>query len=285
MTEPLRLTAATVLHNPDPVLLAALCDALSPSSTPLFAFCNSPIDDKTRAELESRAGVTLLGDGANGGLGAALNGAMAAAETAGFTHVLLLDQDSTPDAALPSILFERAGALAGALGAIGPRLEPPAGQGYKPVWYSFRRGGRPGARPVDFLPTSGSLMPVAAWRAVGPFRNDFFIDGIDVEWSFRAWASGRQMLLADDLVMRHRWGRPSESSLRAQILRQGPLRNAYYLRNAVYSLRLPHPPLRWKARSAVRLAAQTLLLCVTGEGANALTAIRSGWRGALGPLN
>ena len=280
-----RLVAATVLYKPEAGLLRTLCDALDEGKTSLIAICNSVLEPELRAGLERRATVTPLGDGENIGLGAALNHAMEAAEAAGFTHVMLFDQDSTPEPDLPSALLQRALSVGGNLGAIGPRLVPPPGEGYKPIWYSFRGSGPSSARPVDFLPTSGSVVPVAAWRAVGPFRADFFIDGIDIEWSFRAWAAGYRMVLADDLTMRHCWGQPAEDARRAQIFRQGGLRNAYYLRNAVHQLRLDHVPRRWKLRSAARLAAQTLLLAARGQGGSALKAIRAGWRGELGPLN
>ncbi len=283
LAEP-RLAAATVLYNPDAALLAALRDGLRLAGVPLLVVCNSALDPDLRQDLQRDAGVTLLGDGTNVGLGAALNAAMAAAEAAGFTHVLLFDQDSTPDRALPAALLERAAALPGPLGAIGPRLTPPPGQGYKAIWYSFRSGGRPGVQPVDFLPTSGSLVPVAAWRGVGPFRADFFIDGIDIEWSFRAWKAGFPIILADDIAMEHRWGQPKGRTAEPQIFRQGRLRNRYYLRNNVYSLRLPHVPWRWKARILLRLAAQTAALALRGEGTSALQAIRSGWRGELGAI-
>ncbi len=285
MTEPMRLAAATVLYHPDPSLLTGLCDGLHRAGLPLVAMCNSTIDPDLRAALERQCGVTFLGDGTNAGLGAALNVVMTAAESAGFTHVILFDQDSTPSPDLPRALLERAHEIAGALGAIGPRLTPPPGESYKPIWYSYRGGGRPGARPVDFLPTSGSLIPIAAWRAVGPFRADFFIDGIDIEWSFRAWRTGFQVILADDIAMPHRWGQPDDRSRLPQIVRQGALRNAYYLRNNAHSLRLPHMPWRWKMRLVPRLAAQTLALCLRGEGRGALKAIRAGWRGELGPIS
>jgi rhamnosyltransferase len=285
MTEAKRLAAATVLYNPDSALLTALCDGMRRSGTPMFVLCNSAIDADLRSALEREGGVTLLGNGTNIGLGAALNTVMEAADRAGFTHVILFDQDSTPDVDLPRALMERAAGAVGAIGAIGPRLTPPPGQGYKPIWYSLRGGGRPGWRPVDFLPTSGSLIPIAAWRRVGPFRADFFIDGIDVEWSFRAWKAGFLMILADDLTMPHRWGQPDDGTRRPQIVRQGSLRNAYYLRNNVYSLRLPHVPRTWKMRIVLRLAAQTLMLGLRGEGPEALRAIRAGWRGELGAIS
>ncbi len=285
MTPQNRLAAATVIYHPSPEDLVMLCDAMRQSSTRLFVLCNSMLPSALRASLEQQDGITIIGDGTNIGLGAAMNAVMLAAESAGFTHVILFDQDSTPDPTIPLALLERAKIVEGPLGAIGPRLMPPSGMGYKPIWYSFRYGGQPGARPVDFLPSSGSLIPVAAWRRIGPFRDDFFIDGIDVEWSFRAWQAGFRVILAEDVTMTHRWGQPNDNARQPQIFRQGSLRNAYYMRNNAYSLRLAHVPLRWKMRIVTRLAFQLLALAMHGQGQTALKSIRAGWRGDLGALN
>ncbi len=279
------LTAATVLYHPEPELLLALCRALESANIHLYAVRNSAIPSSLINALEGSESITLIGDGANVGLGAALNAAMEAAAARGFTHVLLLDQDSTPETNLPAALLERIKAIGIPVGAIAPRLIPPPAEGYKPIWYSFRAGGAPGALAVDFLPTSGSLVALNAWRVIGPFRADFFIDGIDVEWSFRAWAAGYSIILADDLSMRHCWGLPSENARRFQVLRQSQLRNAYYLRNSTYALRLPHLPWQWKLRSGARLAAQMLLLAARGQGDAALRAVLAGWRGELGPIS
>ncbi len=281
MTDPMRLAAATVLYEPDATLVISLCAALQDAATPLFAVCNSILDADIRDQL-LRSGVTLLGDGTNTGLGAGLNAAVGAAESAGFSHVILFDQDSTPTPQLLDTLLERAGSMTAPLGAIGPRLTPPPGEGYRAIWYSDRGGGLPNGQPVDFLPTSGSLLSITAWRTVGPFREDFFIDGVDIEWCFRAWSKGFQIILATDLAMIHRWGQPAGTLWRPQIFRQGHLRNAYYIRNNVYSLRMPHLPMRWKMRTLTRIAAQTLALCVTGGGRSAMRAIRAGWKGELG---
>jgi rhamnosyltransferase len=169
-------------------------------------------------------------------------------------------------------------------------LTPPPGESFLPIRYDRRAGaGDAALSAVDFLPTSGTLVKVAAWRAVGPFRADYFVDGIDVEWCFRAWSRGQACVLAEQVAMSHRWGHAEEEGGRLpQILRQSRLRSFYYLRNASHGLRLAHFPPGWKIKTALRLVAQAGLLVLRG-GAPLRTlplvgrAFRDGLGGRLGP--
>lgn len=296
MTEPVdltrRLAAATVLYRPDVRVLDALLSPLEAAGVRVFVFVNGPVDAIIEQRL-GRDGIVILRSLENIGLGAALDAVTEAAADAGFAQILLFDQDSTPERALPEQLlaaFDRAQqALPQPVAAIGPRLVAPPGEAYLAPWYWERPGGTDRLTAVDFLPTSGTLVDLVAFRAIGPFRADYFIDGIDVEWCFRAWAKGHACLLADDVAMVHRWGHVAEEGRRVpQILRQSDLRTYYYIRNTVSGFRLTHMPMRWKAKLAPRLAAQIGLLLKARRFGNAARrlvgrAVSDGWRGRLGP--
>jgi rhamnosyltransferase len=290
----LDLAAATVLYRPELAVLDALLQPLVEAGLRIVIFANGPLEDEVESRLARLPDLRLLRSPANVGLGEGLNAVVEAAQSEGFGHVVLFDQDSTPDAALLPRLLDAFLAIQSQPGirpaAIAPLLVAPANEDFLPPWYSRRPEPRvKGAAAVDFLSTSGTLLSVAAWREIGPFRADYFIDGIDVEWCFRAWAKGFACLLAEDLHMVHRWGHVAEAGKRRpQILRQSDLRNFYYLRNAVEGLRLPHLPLRWKLRVAARLAVQCGMLLLDRKFAPATCklvarAISDGWSGRLGP--
>lgn len=281
--------AAVVLYRPDPALLARQVEGLR--GTRFIAFANGPLEAEAAA-LMAEADLRVIPNPDNVGLGRGLNTVMEAACEEGFAHVLLLDQDSEPTSEL---LMELAGRMqqlersGERIAVLAPRLVPPEEGFYKPIRYEWR--GRPrsdGLAAIDFSPTSGSLFNVAAYSEIGPFRDDFFIAGIDVEWGFRAWARGWGSFLATDLVMPHRWGEAvSEEELgKAQILRHTPLRNYYYVRNVIATARLAHVPLRWRIRSCAGLAAQIGLLALKGPRGS-LRPVRAGLvhgvRGRLGP--
>lgn len=263
-----RACAGVVLYRPDKALLARQAEGLR--GRRVFAFANGPVDAEALAAL-APTDLRLIESQENVGLGRGLNVVMETAASEGFTHVMLLDQDSEPPPDLLDRLTSRCTALE-ALGekiaVIAPRLVPPQEGFYKPIRYEWRRGGNGrDLAALDFAPTSGSLVSLAAFEAVGPFRDDFFIAGIDVEWGFRAWDRGWSSYLATDLVMPHRWGEAvSEEELgKPQILRHSNLRNYYYARNVIAVARLRHVPLSWRLRSSAALAAQIGLVALRGK--------------------
>lgn len=281
---------ATVLYRPDPVLLEALLSPLDRGGRRIYVFVNGPIAPSAQERLRKLANAVVISSDTNLGLGAALNALMERAVGDGYQHVLLMDQDSTPTPALPEALLARFLAQDRPdrpLAVMAPWLQPPAEDDYLPIRYAWRER-HTGA--VHFAPTSGSLLSTAAWRTVGPFRADYFIGGIDVEWGFRAWSRGYASLVATDISLVHRWGLPQGHAGKrkpAQILRHSDERNFYYIRNAVACLRLPHIPIGWRARYACNLAAQiAVLLHRRGYGRTCrrlvAAAVSAGLKGQLG---
>ncbi|MCV5902536.1 hypothetical protein OFN63_41200, partial [Escherichia coli] len=59
---------------------------------------------------------------------------------------------------------------------------------------------------VEFLATSGSLVDIAAFDRIGPFRDDYFIDAVDLEWCFRAWSRSYSCWIARAVAMEHTVG-------------------------------------------------------------------------------
>jgi rhamnosyltransferase len=290
---PAGVAAATVLYHPDRALLDALLTVLEADGLPVFVFVNGPVDPGIEARLARLARATLLRSPVNIGLGAGLNAVVEAAREQGFGHILLFDQDSTPGPGLAQALLGQWAAaerVHGAVAAIGPVLTPPPGESFLPIRYDRRSGtGDAALAAVDFLPTSGTLVSIQAWGVVGPFRADYFVDGIDVEWCFRAWSRGQASVLAEQVTMSHRWGHAEADGGRLpQILRQSRLRSYYYLRNASHGLRLAHFPPGWKLRTALRLLAQAGLLVLRGGAPLRMLglagrAFRDGLTGRLGP--
>lgn len=262
-----RACAGVVLYRPDKGLLARQAEGLR--GLRLFAFANGPVDAEALAAL-APTDLHLIESEENVGLGRGLNVVMETAASEGFTHVMLLDQDSEPPPDLLDRLTARSLALEQheKIAVLAPLLVPPKEGFYKPIRYERRGAVRAdGLSALDFAPTSGSLINLAAYPMVGPFRDDFFIGGIDVEWGFRAWNRGWGSYLATDLVMPHRWGEAvSEEELgKPQILRHSNLRNYYYARNVIATARLAHVPWCWRFKSSVALAAQFGILAMKGR--------------------
>ncbi|MEM1306662.1 MAG: hypothetical protein AAGG99_03985 [Pseudomonadota bacterium] len=287
-----------VVFQPDLPLLRALVDAALNAGSQVYIFANSPPPDLGK---EAAAGPTWLGDGTNVGQGAGLNAVLRAAHADGHARMVLFDQDSSPAPSLWRALASRADTLdklssphatadghaldGPRFGVVAPQLVTPDGEAYLPVRYQLlpspNRTVQPAAadhlaacavRAVAFAPTSGSCIDIGAWQTVGPFREDFFIDAIDVEWGHRARSRGAHTVVATDITMPHRWGQAGASgaATRAtaslQILRLQPDRLYYTVRNGLYALRLSHIPRRARLRQAARLVAQIGVASVAHAG-------------------
>ncbi len=231
----------------------------------------------------------------NLGIGVALNVIALAATRDGFERLIVLDQDLRAWPGMVEQLelaFDELEAARRKPAAVAPRLVPPAGSGdSKSPRYRLRPGVAPEGRlqPVEFLPTSGSLFNLRVLRETGLFRADFFIDAVDLEWSFRAWAKGASCWLAGDVLMEHTVGTGTIAlPFGFRMPNQKPFRMYCTVRNTTYGLRLGHVPLRWKARQAAYLAVQML-----GYGYHhgfarhavrpLLAGLRDGLLGRLGP--
>lgn len=259
-------------------------------------FDNGGLPASAAADL-ARRGARVLSAGENIGIGGALDAIARAAIEAGAAQVLLLDQDAafTP---------EQVTALESALALLRRSSPPPAVVGPRPEAAPGRKAPayprRPGFPddgslvpvelvPVEFLATSGSLVDLAAYARIGPFRSDFFIDGVDLEWCFRAWSLGYGCWMETGTALPHRVG---AGVIRSRLLglempRQPLFRMGAYLRNSVYAWRLPHVPRRWKLRQAAYLPVQALLYWAdSGYRPRVLAhlagAVRDGLRGRLG---
>ncbi|WP_298965301.1 glycosyltransferase family 2 protein [uncultured Methylobacterium sp.] len=284
---------AAVLYRPTPAHLDTLA-GLAARAPAAYLYDNGGLDAAGRARLAAIPGLRLLGDGRNAGIARGLNAAAEAALADGRRHLLLLDQDATPGPDLPARLLaalERLTATGAQVAVVGP--QPRAGEGaHKAPRYPARPGVVPvgSLEPVDFLATTGSLIALDAYRAVGPFRDDFFIDGVDLEWCFRAWARGWSCWADRDTGIVHHVG---GGVIRARFLpvampRQSVPRMATYLRNSVYAWRLAHVPWRWRLRQAAYLPLQAGLYWADAGYRPAVLAglgrgVLDGLRGQLGP--
>jgi rhamnosyltransferase len=285
-----RLVLGVTLFRPRPDQVERVRAQAAAGFAAVIAFDNGGLAAGEAGRL-ARAGVVLLSAGRNIGIAEALNRIAAAACAAQAETLLLLDQDAEPPADLATALLgARARLRAAGLPAavVGPAPAP--APGHTAPAYPARPGapGRDDLAPVQFLATSGSLIDLAAFARVGPFRADFFIDGVELEWCFRAWSRGYGCYLARAVAIPHRVGGGVIRLAGLAMPRQPLFRMATYLRNAVYAWRLPHVPLRWKLAQGAYLPLQAGLYWADAGWRPAvllrlLAAVRDGVRGRLGP--
>ena len=290
--DPRPVAIGITVFRPDAAQVAALRARVAAEARRTIVFDNGGLPAEDAAHLAA-CGALVLSAGRNIGIGGALDAIARAATEAGAAKVLLLDQDAafSPEqvSALEAALVRLQGSRPPPA-VVGPR--PDAAPGRKAPAYPRRPDIREAGSlvPVEFLATSGSLIDLAAYARIGPFRSDFFIDGVDLEWCFRAWSLGYGCWMETATALPHRVG---AGVIRSKLLgiempRQPLFRMAAYLRNSVYAWRLPHVPRRWRLRQAAYLPLQALLFWAdAGYRPSVLAqlagAVLDGLRGRLGP--
>ena len=289
--------AVIVTFRPDLLALEAQLARLKPQ-VPAILLIDNASDATTRDALRGLAqafSAALVENTCNLGIAAALNQGIARARAEGATHVLLMDQDSLPDADMVAQLhagLARVTAL-GPVAAVGPvardlRNGEPA---------PFVRIGFPLNRKIaaaagedvrcDFLITSGSLVPMAAVDVVGGMDADLFIDNVDLEWAFRAARAGHAAYGVGDARMGHRIGDGVRRLPLGASFVHSPVRLYYMMRNRVLLYRRAATPAVWIAQDVPRALLKLLRfsLLVRPRGANAramLAGVRDGIRGRVG---
>ena len=171
----------------------------------------------------------LVTNPANIGLGAALNQACSWAMADEFEWILLLDQDSE----CSSDMLQRTSQTLEQIGD----LRRIAVFGCN---YSERAERHPSHHKrwteEKTVITSGSLLNLAAYRQVGPFREDLFIDGVDLEYCLRARRQGLRILQGSESLIKHKLGCPSYFhvlGVRVGTTNHAPIRRYFMLRNEV----------------------------------------------------
>ncbi|WP_375460204.1 rhamnosyl transferase [uncultured Enterovirga sp.] len=289
--------AGIVVFHPDEAQLTRLVARVAPETREVAVFANSPVSAELEARLRDASGTTALAvlrPEDNVGLGRAYNDLVSRAVSQGLQHLFLLDQDSLPEPGSLARLAEtrrilRAGGERPAI--VGPRPYGPDG---RPMRIARLAGqtARPidaAATPVQFVISSGSLIGLEEAGAIGPFRPDYFIDAIDLEWCFRANALGFSIWIADDIRMDHSLGRGVIRLPGGLLLADQPPRRLYtFIRNQLSMLRLPHIPVRHRAKTVLSLPVRILVYLARNRfSRETRAAIRNGVldgiRNRLGP--
>lgn len=302
----MKISAVVVTYLPDTDVLRSLLDSLLAQTAGVCVVDNTPEDDRrieTLCAALPHDALRLIRLGENFGIARALNVGIDAALAAGATHVLLSDQDSLPAPDMVAALLaamddlQRAGQR---VGAVGPTYTdrhtgitfPFQAEVPGKLFYGHRRpdATHPTVEALTLI-TSGTLVPAAVLREVGPMREDFFIDNVDLEWSHRARAAGYTLFGVGAAVMFHSMG---DQALRVwyfgwrQESAYSPVRVYYHIRNFVALCRLSFIPWRWKLRSGWNAVGVIYTQTVFGQQRvaalrMALRGLWDGLRGRMGP--
>jgi rhamnosyltransferase len=288
--------AVVVTYRPDVDALRAALAAVRPQVGALVV-----VDNASPGILAALVdtGAILLAQPSNFGLARAQNIGIEWARTHMCSHVLILDQDSIPDAGMVDALLDtwQRRSVTDRVGAVGPRFRDSREQRDAP----FIKVAFPMSRKLwcdtttrevecDFLISSGALIALAVLDDVGGMDDGLFIDNVDMEWSFRARWRGYSLFGSCAATMEHRLGDERRQVLGGlhQVVTHGPVRLYFIMRNRVTLYRRRHTPRVWIAQDLPRVVAKFLIFSVLvgPRGDNVrfmLRGLMDGIRGRSGP--
>lgn len=187
-------------------------------------------------EVARKCDIHLILNPANEGIARALNAGADWAISRGYRWILTLDQDTSVGPDMIDSLAEvfRCYPLPARLAVIGSNYRHKVNGR---VWCDDVIGsnGFPGKEMKTVL-TSGSLISVDAFKEIGGFREEFFIDCVDHEYCLRARARGRHVVMTSKPLMEHGIGHLTEHRLlwkKVGTLNHSPGRQYFMTRNTL----------------------------------------------------
>lgn len=194
--------------------------------------------------------ITLILNENNYGIATAQNQGIRKALAGGYEWVLLMDDDSVPEAGMvQSMLTQWQKQQDKSIGVIAPCLVEqniPVVSRYIVPWchVGFQRkkaAAKTVLRDVAMVIASGSMIHADVFRRIGLMREGFFIDYVDYEFCLRAKTQGIGIMVVGDAVLQHHHGnkqRKKWMGMEVITLNSPALRYYYMFRNRIFFLRL-----------------------------------------------
>lgn len=233
-----------VLYQPTAAFVDNLHKAMALCRN-VIAVDNSPEADTSLHESWRQAGATVLANANRGGLAGAYNKGAELLLERGCEVIFLLDQDSEIGERFFVEMMKACAELGVDTFIVGPKIHEVHLQRCMPATPPGRRFPKPlridneteGLFPTLFVISSGSAISAQAYRTVGAFREDYFIECVDVEYGLRATSMGVPVYMNAAVTMRQTTGN-IERHGKWFTTNHAAWRRYYGMRNAVHSLRL-----------------------------------------------
>lgn len=244
-----RVASVIIRYNPPPGFDDRVARAAEQSA--LTVVVDNASDTRWSPEALRARGVSelhALDNARNEGIAAATNRGIAHARALGATHAFLLDHDSVPQpGAVDRLLAAAEDPRHAPVAAAVPRIvygHPdiacrwPASRGGRSPFFRFVYADRIDTPTrVDLAISSGMLVPIAAWSALGGFDERLFIDLVDTDFCLRARADGHAIVAVPDATLGHALGEVEQRRLpggvRAYPTHHGALRHYFISRNRI----------------------------------------------------
>jgi rhamnosyltransferase len=194
----------------------------------LIIWENTPITDRKIYHVllpEYNDKIIFLGTNKNEGIAYALNRSTEWSIENEFSHMLTMDQDSLWD----NFEFFK-------LQILKYSINPGIGI-FAPVIYEQHKNHLPEMTIVKDAITSGSVYNLKMINEIGGFREDFFIDAVDLEFCYWANRNGFKTIVLGDSYLKQKYGNVSVHKFLSrtyQTLNYSAARLFYIVRNHIF---------------------------------------------------
>lgn len=184
-----KILAVVVVYKPDILLLRKNIDAIIDQVDKVLLWNNSPESFSERLIIGVSYKVFTITKGENIGISKALNNAWQYAKENRYDYLLTMDQDSVW--VNFSGFLEKVFSCSDSNNIFGPE-------------YSLIDSNA--IREDEYRITSGMLIPIQLLDIIGGYREDFIVDGIDVELCYRARKYGYKVYYVSGSTLIHQAG-------------------------------------------------------------------------------
>lgn len=220
------VAAVIILYNPDKKVIENL-ESCRKQVDKLFVVDNSEGLEEARVRIDTRPDIEIFSHNENLGVATALNIAAKQALKDEFDYLLTLDQDTLiPEDLVSKLLFT----------IQSDKMAAIAAPFYSNINYDLKPLQKDLSSPL-VVPTSANLLNLIAFREVGNFNDNLFIDYVDFEFCMRLKLKGYKILQNNSIVVKHSVGNLVKDNFlgfKFYTTNHPPLRLYYRTRNRFY---------------------------------------------------
>ncbi|HPO55090.1 MAG TPA: glycosyltransferase family 2 protein [Ignavibacteriaceae bacterium] len=221
------IAGIVVLYNPDNEVIKNIL-SYSSQVNKLYVYDNSDtLNSKLIEKIRAINNIIYITENSNKGIGYALNIGASKAKMEGYKYVLTMDQDSSTS---PNYVEELLSAF---IEIQNTGLATPFYQNK----YGTKKSGIEKYLQITTAMTSGNLLSLDAYDKTGNFKDEYFIDYIDIEYCLRLKKVGYKVIQVNTALLNHNEANISEKHFiirKVYPYNNSPLRFYYKTRNYKY---------------------------------------------------
>lgn len=195
-----RIATLIISYNPDIAILKKNIDAILNQTAFVLIVDNGSANEIDIINLISEMSkIQFIENESNLGIAKALNIGMLYLESKGYQWVITLDQDSICEKDMLLCLKQNIG---DGIGIVCPKIAYWGWHNHKKLDLMVQE--------IEACMTSASLTSLSAWRCVGGFEEDYFIDFVDNEFCMKLRINGYKIIRNNACCLEHRLGNADE---------------------------------------------------------------------------